>query len=87
MYKELFGALQRIGKTLMLPVALLPVAGLLGGAALTSFLTGITEPLEFTFLCLSPVLIFIYAVLDGLSFVCYDLVRYQYWLHVFRRRH
>lgn len=45
------------------------VAGLLGSGALTSFLTGITEPLEFSFLFLSPILFFIHAVLDGLSFV------------------
>lgn len=45
------------------------VAGLLGSAALTSFLTGITEPLEFTFMFIAPVLFFIHAVLDGLSFV------------------
>lgn len=45
------------------------VAGLLISGALTSFLTGITEPLEFSFLFLSPVLFFIHAVLDGLSFV------------------
>ncbi|MFD2629819.1 glucose-specific PTS transporter subunit IIBC [Oceanobacillus kapialis] len=45
------------------------VAGLLGSAALTSFLTGITEPLEFTFMFISPLLFFIHAVLDGLSFV------------------
>lgn len=45
------------------------VAGLLGSAALTSFLTGITEPLEFTFLFLSPLLFVIHAVLDGLSFI------------------
>jgi len=45
------------------------VVGLLGSAALTSFLTGITEPIEFTFLFLSPLLFFIHAVLDGLSFV------------------
>ncbi|WP_172369060.1 glucose-specific PTS transporter subunit IIBC [Sporosarcina jiandibaonis] len=45
------------------------VAGLLGSGALTSFLTGITEPLEFSFLFLSPVLFLIHAVLDGLSFV------------------
>ncbi|OZU89340.1 PTS glucose transporter subunit IICBA [Virgibacillus indicus] len=45
------------------------VAGLLGSAALTSFLTGITEPLEFLFMFISPVLFFIHAVLDGLSFV------------------
>ncbi|WP_059105472.1 glucose-specific PTS transporter subunit IIBC [Shouchella shacheensis] len=45
------------------------VAGLFGSAALTSFLTGITEPLEFMFLFIAPVLFFIHAVLDGLSFV------------------
>lgn len=45
------------------------VAGLLGSAALTSFLTGITEPLEFSFLFVSPLLFFIHAILDGLSFV------------------
>ncbi|MFC3041775.1 glucose-specific PTS transporter subunit IIBC [Virgibacillus xinjiangensis] len=45
------------------------VAGLLGSAALTSFLTGITEPLEFSFLFIAPVLFFIHAVLDGLAFV------------------
>ncbi|PAV31608.1 PTS glucose transporter subunit IICBA [Virgibacillus profundi] len=45
------------------------VAGLLGSAALTSFLTGITEPLEFSFMFISPVLFFIHAVLDGFSFV------------------
>ncbi|MBO1914789.1 PTS transporter subunit EIIC, partial [Microvirga sp. 3-52] len=41
----------------------------LGSGALTSFLTGITEPLEFSFLFLSPILFLIHAVLDGLSFV------------------
>lgn len=45
------------------------VLGLLASGALTSFLTGITEPLEFTFLFLSPLLFFVHAVLDGLAFV------------------
>ncbi|MCD0631962.1 PTS transporter subunit IIABC [Staphylococcus aureus] len=45
------------------------VAGLMGSAALTSFLTGITEPLEFSFLFVAPLLLFIHAVLDGLSFL------------------
>ncbi|WP_152655285.1 glucose-specific PTS transporter subunit IIBC [Oceanobacillus sp. CFH 90083] len=45
------------------------VAGLLASGALTSFLTGITEPLEFSFLFVSPLLFFIHAVLDGLSYV------------------
>lgn len=45
------------------------VAGLLGSAALTSFLTGITEPIEFLFMFVSPFLFVIHALLDGLSFV------------------
>nr|WP_209104245.1 MULTISPECIES: glucose-specific PTS transporter subunit IIBC [Staphylococcus] len=45
------------------------VAGLMASAALTSFLTGITEPLEFSFLFVAPLLFFIHAVLDGLSFL------------------
>ena len=45
------------------------VAGILGSAALTSFLTGITEPIEFTFLFIAPVLFAIHAVFAGLSFM------------------
>ncbi|MCG5105173.1 glucose-specific PTS transporter subunit IIBC [Oceanobacillus alkalisoli] len=45
------------------------VAGLLASGALTSFLTGITEPLEFSFMFLSPILFLIHAILDGLSFM------------------
>ena len=45
------------------------VAGLMGSAALTSFLTGITEPLDFSFLFVAPVLFFVHAILDGLSFL------------------
>ncbi|WP_057510541.1 glucose-specific PTS transporter subunit IIBC [Staphylococcus simulans] len=45
------------------------VAGLMLSGALTSFLTGITEPLEFSFLFVAPLLFFIHAVLDGLSFL------------------
>ncbi|HDX9589897.1 TPA: PTS transporter subunit EIIC [Bacillus pseudomycoides] len=43
------------------------VTGMLIGLALTSFLTGITEPIEFSFMFLSPVLYGIHAVLTGLS--------------------
>jgi glucose PTS system EIICB or EIICBA component len=39
------------------------VAGLMVSAALTSFLTGITEPIEFTFMFLAPPLYLIHAVL------------------------
>lgn len=43
------------------------VFGLLLSMALTSFLTGVTEPIEFTFMFLAPVLYGIHAVLTGLS--------------------
>ncbi len=39
------------------------VGGIMLSAALTSFLTGITEPIEFSFLFLAPVLYFIHALL------------------------
>lgn len=38
-------------------------------AALTSFLTGITEPIEFSFMFVAPLLYAIHAVLAGLAFV------------------
>ncbi len=43
--------------------------GLLFSAALTAFLTGITEPLEFTFLFVAPVLYIVHCILAGLSFM------------------
>ena len=45
------------------------VYGLLFSAALTSFLTGITEPLEFTFLFVAPLMYAIHCALAGLSFM------------------
>ncbi|MCM3003112.1 glucose-specific PTS transporter subunit IIBC [Priestia koreensis] len=50
------------------------VAGIMGSAALTSFLTGITEPLEFSFLFVAPVLFAIHAVFAGLSFMTMALL-------------
>ena len=50
------------------------VGGLLFSAALTSFLTGITEPLEFMFLFVAPWLYVIHAFLDGVSFAIADLL-------------
>jgi PTS system D-glucosamine-specific IIC component len=44
-------------------------AGIFGSAALTSFLTGITEPIEFTFLFIAPWLFGIHAIIAGLSFM------------------
>ncbi|MGN0165939.1 MAG: glucose PTS transporter subunit IIA [Lachnospiraceae bacterium] len=43
--------------------------GLLFSAALTSVLTGITEPLEFTFLFVAPVMYVVHCVLAGLSYM------------------
>ncbi len=43
------------------------VAGMLGSLALTSFVTGITEPIEFAFMFLSPLLYVIHAVLTAVS--------------------
>ena len=43
------------------------VGGLLMSMALTSFLTGVTEPIEFTFIFLAPLLFLIHAVLTGIS--------------------
>lgn len=45
------------------------VGGLLLSAALTSLLTGITEPLEFTFLFVAPVMYAVHCVLAGLSYM------------------
>lgn len=45
------------------------VAGLLMSAALTSMLTGITEPIEFTFLFVAPLLYCIHCVFAGLAYM------------------
>nr|WP_295973417.1 glucose-specific PTS transporter subunit IIBC [uncultured Bacillus sp.] len=50
------------------------VGGLMAAAALTSFLTGITEPLEFSFLFVAPVLFGIHAIFAGLSFMTMHLL-------------
>lgn len=42
-------------------------AGLLGAAALCSFFTGVTEPLEFAFMFLAPGLYVVHALLTGIS--------------------
>ena len=43
------------------------IAGLMGSAALVSFVTGITEPIEFAFVFVAPFLYLIHALLTGLS--------------------
>lgn len=45
------------------------VGGLLLSAALTSMVTGITEPLEFTFLFAAPLMYAVHCVLAGLSYM------------------
>jgi PTS system glucose-specific IIC component len=45
------------------------VGGIMLSAALTSFLTGITEPIEFAFMFLAPLLYFFHAVLVSLAFL------------------
>ncbi|MEJ5978829.1 N-acetylglucosamine-specific PTS transporter subunit IIBC [Novosphingobium sp. PS1R-30] len=48
------------------------VGGLLLSLALTSFLTGVTEPIEFTFLFLAPALYLFHALMTGLAMVVMD---------------
>ena len=48
--------------------------GLLLSAALTSMLTGITEPIEFTFLFVAPVLYVIHSVFAGLAYMLMHLL-------------
>ena len=52
-----------------LPEKRAAVGGLLASMALTSFLTGVTEPIEFTFMFLAPVLFAVHAVLTGVAMV------------------
>jgi PTS system glucose-specific IIC component len=50
------------------------VGGIMISAAITSFLTGITEPIEFAFLFVAPVLYVIHALLTGVAyFLCVAL--------------
>ncbi|QYC10255.1 N-acetylglucosamine-specific PTS transporter subunit IIBC [Brevundimonas nasdae] len=50
------------------------VGGMLFSLALTAFLTGVTEPIEFTFMFLAPALYAIHAVLTGLAMVVMNLL-------------
>ncbi|MCX4236344.1 PTS transporter subunit EIIC [Streptomyces sp. NPDC020707] len=43
------------------------IGGMMFSLALTSFVTGVTEPIEFTFMFIAPVLYAIHAVLTGVS--------------------
>jgi PTS system N-acetylglucosamine-specific IIC component len=48
------------------------VGGLLLSVALTSLLTGVTEPIEFLFIFLAPLLFALHAILTGLAMVIMD---------------
>jgi PTS system N-acetylglucosamine-specific IIC component len=50
------------------------VAGMLLSLALTSFLTGVTEPIEFSFMFLAPALYLLHAILTGASMVVMNLL-------------
>jgi PTS system N-acetylglucosamine-specific IIC component len=52
----------------------LAVGGLLFSMALTSFLTGVTEPIEFTFMFLAPALYAVHAVLTGTAMVLMEVL-------------
>ena len=49
------------------------VGGILFSAALTSFLTGITEPLEFSFLFVAPILYGVHCLFAGLAFMLMNI--------------
>ncbi|HFI0255888.1 TPA: PTS transporter subunit EIIC [Streptococcus suis] len=51
------------------------VGSFYSSSALTSLLTGITEPIEFSFLFVAPWLYIVHAFLDGLSFLVADLLQ------------
>lgn len=53
------------------------VGGMFLSIALTAFLTGVTEPIEFTFMFLSPVLYGVHAVLTGVSLAVSYLVGFR----------
>ena len=50
------------------------VGGIMVSAALTSFLTGITEPIEFAFIFVAPVLYVIHAILAGTAYVLTNML-------------
>ncbi|MBW4330232.1 N-acetylglucosamine-specific PTS transporter subunit IIBC [Stakelama sp. CBK3Z-3] len=50
------------------------VGGMLLSMALTAFLTGVTEPIEFSFMFLAPALYALHAVLTGVSMAMMDML-------------
>ena len=52
------------------------IGSLMLAAGFTSFLTGVTEPLEFSFMFVAPVLYFIHALLSGISVGVVAMLKY-----------
>ncbi len=52
------------------------VGGMLLSVAVTAFLTGVTEPLEFLFMFLAPLLYLLHALLTGISLFCGNAAGY-----------
>ncbi|KXZ40420.1 PTS system maltose-specific IIB component, Glc family (TC 4.A.1.1.11)/PTS system maltose-specific IIC component, Glc family (TC 4.A.1.1.11) [Alkalithermobacter thermoalcaliphilus JW-YL-7 = DSM 7308] len=50
-------------------------------AALAVFLTGVTEPIEFMFMFISPILYLVYAIITGLGFAVADIISLR--IHAF----
>ncbi len=50
------------------------VGSIMVSAALTAFLTGITEPLEFSFLFAAPLLYFVHAIMTGTAFALMNIM-------------
>ena len=61
------------------------VGGLFLSLALTSLLTGVTEPIEFTFMFLAPLLFVVHAVLTGTAMVIMNAARREARLRLLRR--
>lgn len=51
------------------------VKGMLLASALTSFATGITEPIEFSFIFISPILWVFHAFMAGMSFLIMSVLQ------------
>ncbi len=49
------------------------VGGMLSSMALTSFLTGVTEPIEFAFMFLAPLLYALHAIMTGIAMMVMDV--------------
>ncbi len=50
-------------------------------ATIAVFLTGVTEPIEFMFMFISPILYVVYAVIAGLGFAIADIINLR--VHAF----